>query len=375
MGCRFANRERLAVIGRIEVDEGVDTASCEETLPRARRIGPLDRAVQEAVDGHGVHGLVVQERLAGPSRQGVPRLLLGIAYREGIAVRELLMQLLHDFQVMDQRAYFRRAPKGHLHPFVHIEGAAEVVGVHPDLVSLGCPLTQEDAVDHALGISLRQEVHPIESIPGQVGGIGEAAHEVFRLALEPRVDCGLHVEVEAVQVVEAADGERLLEVDPDPIRGLARGRDTVVAGRSRGRRKREWDGSDTLREPGIEDPLARQKGGVPVGAPFQSGPVLGEIAARRPDGAKESQDMLQGARPLGDCFAAADPAHRSRWVLSEPYREPLVQTEHLAVGGRGSERNAVQIVEDDVLSFLAGVGAFLVDAQARREHLPELVDR
>src|SRR5258705_11181307 len=112
MGGRFANRERLAVIGRIEVDEGVDTASCEETLARARRIGPLDRAVQEAVDGHGVHGLVVQERLAGPSRQGVARLLLGMAYREGLETRELIVQVLHDFQGSNYIACFTCGANG-----------------------------------------------------------------------------------------------------------------------------------------------------------------------------------------------------------------------------------------------------------------------
>ena len=248
--------------------------------------------------------------------------------------------------------------------------------MHPDFVPDRGPLAEKEAVDDAPRIPLSEQVLRLEPPPRHEGGVGKARHQLLGVALQPGVDRGFHVQVEPVQVVEALDLKRLLQVDADPVRRLARGGDAMAApARHVARDEGEGHVANEVGEVAIENPLAGEQSGVEVGAALQRVPILAQVAARRPNRAEERQDVLQGARPDRRRLSGPDVRHGLRGRDSEPDTESLIQSEDLTVAARRAQRNAVQVIQDDVVPLFPRVRSFLVHAQAGGQHLPQLVHR
>ena len=103
--------------------------------------------------------------------------------------------------------------------------------------------------------------------------------------------------------------------------------------------------------------------------------IARQIGARRPHRVEQRQHVLQGPGLGGSRLGTRQRAAGRGRVEAEPGPQAVPQAEHLAMAGSGRERHGVQVVDDDALPRLAGIGSVLVDPQTGRGHLGELGKR
>src|SRR5512134_2361173 len=127
----------------------VDAAAGEERRPRARRIGAVEGPSQQVVEPQR---LVLHQRISGPLADRIPgatRPRLALLPVEG---GELHMQLGDELEIVRQGPELCRAAELELGAVREIEWLIERVGSHPQQVSLGRSLEEEETVDDVAGI-------------------------------------------------------------------------------------------------------------------------------------------------------------------------------------------------------------------------------
>ena len=105
-GRGVADRHSPPIVAGIEVRERVEPPAGVEELAGTRGIGALHRARQEALRRHRT---VVAQRLERPAGERIPRGEAVIVQRVVAQPRDLMVELLHDFEVVDQGPNLRGA--------------------------------------------------------------------------------------------------------------------------------------------------------------------------------------------------------------------------------------------------------------------------
>jgi len=216
-----------------------------------------------------------------------------------------------------------------------------------------------------------------QALAAREGRVGELAEVVAHRLLQPAVQRGVHLRVEAVEAVQRGAEHA----------GQARAHRGGALARI-GRHHRRVGGKvaidQRLAERGIaqrraDQPGLGQQAQVGVGAAGELAPPAGEIPRRPAVGDHQRHHLAQGLA-LGDAFGALALGRRqqridAREVGAEPHPQPVAQAIDLAMAGRGRQRHGVQVVEHQAPAHRQRLLALAVGAHRGGHHLAQLLAR
>lgn len=369
---RLAHRGQAAVVLLAEVAEGVCAAAGEEHLAGAGRVLALQRGVEHLREA----GLRVDAQPVQRPAAEVVALVGGAIARDQLAGRlagMALVQFGDHFQVGGQHPQLGGGAQLQLAAFVDVERLAGGVGLHPHAVAVGAALEQGEAVAHVGGQLGAEQALAEQSDLGGEGRIAQLAQVVADRLLQRLVEGGVDRQVEAVQVVKR-HAELAHQAGADGV-------DALVAGHRRQRRvggrvaEVQRLGQRRVAQRRLDQPGAGQHPQVAVGQRGEFGAPVGQIPGRPAlgDGQRQYPAQRQPLLVEGDARAAGQGAVAGGEVGAEPHPQAVADAVHLAVGGSGGERHVVQVVVDDLPAQRQGLATLAVGADARREHLTQLL--
>ncbi len=366
------HRRIQMVLGLVEIAEHLVAAAGQEHCGGVGGIAPLHGGIE-----HGLQRVVFRLQQIG-GRPGAQRVRLVAAHRFELVARQRLQalaQLAHHIQVGDQGAQLGGRAQDQLGAGIDIEWLVEAVGAHPQKIAVGAALVQHHAVGHAVEVLVVEQVVPDQAQRSGVVRIAEVRQDIGDALLRLLVNGGGHAQIEPVQAVQIGRAKQRQQFAAQRIGRLA----SHIGHRLGWRRLNAQHQRDTERgiaQSRVDEPLRAQQSQVTIGQGVQRLDLAGQVPARAPLRQQQAQHLLVNLRP------AQQPAAGLQRVLQYPIGlrridaipgpQAFAETDDLPIGRPRTERGRIKIGRRELTPRRHGVGAILVDAQARGFHLPYL---